>query len=149
MSDGLDIIIIDDEQNVCDVIADMIKKFYVWGEILTFTNVDKAIDYCLQQDVGVGIFVLDVFVGDKNGFNFLDAIEEKYQSAAHDTIMITGKASNDIVDMCVASEVNHLLEKPIKPYALQLAVRAIVAKYLKFAKRLLTDPVFAGSIERI
>jgi hypothetical protein len=48
--------------------------------------------------------------------------------------------------MCVASDVNHLLEKPIKPYALQLAVRAIAEKYLKFAKRLFKDPEFAKSI---
>lgn len=149
MSDGLDVIIIDDEQHVCEVIAEMIGKFYTWGEIRCFTDVDQAIEFCLQQDVGIGIFVLDVFVGDKNGFLFLDAIEDKYPSAAHDTIMITGKASNDVVDMCVASEVHHLLEKPIKPYALQLAVRSIVMKYLTFAKRLLNDPIFAESVERM
>lgn len=149
MSDGLDVIIIDDEPQVCDVLADMIRKFYVWGEIRCFTDVDQAIVYCLQQDVGVGIFVLDMFIGDKNGFNFLDAIEGKYPSASQDTIMITGKASNDVVDMCVASEVNYLLEKPIKPYALQLAVRSIVTKYLTFAKRLLTDPLLAECIERM
>ncbi len=149
MSAGLDVIIIDDEQNICEVISQMIGKFYVWGEILCFNDVDKALEYCLKQDVGVAIFILDVFIGDKNGFSFLDVVEKRFPSAANDTIMITGKASNDVVDMCVATGVNHLLEKPIKPYALQLAVRSIVNKYLSFAKRLLTDPLFAESIERI
>jgi hypothetical protein len=51
--------------------------------------------------------------------------------------------------MCVASDVNHLLEKPVKPYALQLAVRAITSKYLDFAKRLLRDPSLAESIARL
>jgi hypothetical protein len=51
--------------------------------------------------------------------------------------------------MCVASDITYLLEKPIKPYALQFAVRAIVAKYIRFAKRLLVDPLFAESVARV
>ncbi|MBN2298211.1 MAG: response regulator [Deltaproteobacteria bacterium] len=149
MSDGLDIVIIDDEENVCEVLAEQIKDYYTWGEIITFTDVDKAITYCLGRDNGIMIFILDVFVGNNNGFYFLDAIAEKYQAAYQDTIMITGKADDDVVDMCVATGVNHLLEKPVRPYALQLAVRGIIAKYLKFAKRLLQDPDFAESVEKI
>jgi hypothetical protein len=49
----------------------------------------------------------------------------------------------------VASGVSHLLEKPVRPYALQLAVRSIVSKYLKFAKMLLNNPDFAETIGRI
>ena len=149
MSDGLDIVIIDDEENVCEVLAEQIKTYYTWGEIITFTDVDRAISYCLARQSGIMIFILDVFVGQNNGFYFLDAISEKYQSAHYDTIMITGKADDDVVDMCVATGVNHLLEKPVRPYALQLAVRAIVTKYLNFAKRLLQDPDFAESVEKI
>jgi hypothetical protein len=63
--------------------------------------------------------------------------------------MISGKASEDVVDMCLASNVTYLLEKPVKPYALQLAVRAITAKYLNFAKKLLRDPSLAQSISRL
>ena len=149
MSEGLDVIILDDEPQVCNVLADSIKKFYTWGDVLTFSDVDEAIDYCMKGDIGIAIFILDVFVGVKNGFSFLDEIEQRFPNAAHDTIMITGKASNDVVDMCVASGVNHLLEKPVKPYALQLAVRSVVSKYLTFAKKLLNDPGFAESVDRI
>jgi len=149
VSDGLDILIVDDEENVCEVIAEQIKEYFTWGEVITFTDVDKAISYCLGRDNGIMIFILDVFVGHDNGFYFLDAIAEKYPFAYQDTIMITGKAGDDVVDMCVAAEVNYLLEKPIRPYALQLAVRAIVTKYLKFAKKLLQDPDFAESVEKI
>jgi response regulator of citrate/malate metabolism len=149
VSEGLDILIIDDEKNVCDVLSEQIEKFYTWGDITTCTDVDRAISYCRSREGGIMIFVLDVFVGQNNGFYFLDAIADKYPNAYHDTIMITGNANDDIVDMCVASGVNHLLEKPVKPYALQLAVRAIVSKYLKFAKMLLKDPEFVEHIERI
>jgi response regulator of citrate/malate metabolism len=145
MSAGLDVIIVDDDPSVCKVITEIVMNFYVWGDILPFVNVDEAIAYCLNREVGIAIFIVDVFLGEKSGFYFLDAIEEKFISAHEDSIIITGKASDDVVNMCVASDVNYLLEKPIKPYALQLAVRAITTKYLKFAKKLLQDPNFAKS----
>jgi hypothetical protein len=81
-----------------------------------------------------------------SGFYFLESIEPKFPSAHQDAIVISGKASDDVVDMCLASRVTYLLEKPVRPYALQLAVRAITAKYLDFAKRLLRDPELAESI---
>jgi CheY-like chemotaxis protein len=103
----------------------------------------------LERDVGVAIFIVDVFLGGVSGFFFLDSIEEKFPTAHADAIIITGNASDDIVNMCIASDVNHLLEKPIKPYALQLAVRAIAEKYLNFAKKLFQDPDFAKNVSDI
>jgi CheY-like chemotaxis protein len=146
MTDGLDVIVVDDDPDVCDLISSTIKRFYTWGKVLSFTNSEQAITYCLGRDIGVAIFVVDVFLGGASGFFFLDSIDEKFPTAHSDAIIVTGNASDDIVNMCVASDVNHLLEKPIKPYALQLAVRAIAEKYLKFAKKLFRDPEFAKSI---
>lgn len=148
MSSGLDLIIIDDDPAVCKSLSSVIKRFYTWGEVLAFTDSEEAIVYCMNQETGVAIFVLDVFMGDSTGFSFLDAIVDKFPMAYEDTIIITGNASNDVVNMCVASDITYLLEKPVKSYALQLAIRAIVAKYIKFAKKLLQDPVLAESIER-
>lgn len=148
MASGLDVIIVDDDQDVCKTLSALISKFYVWGDVIEFTNVDKAIEYCLNREIGIAIFVVDVFLSGKSGFYFLDAIEEKFTSVHEDTIIITGKASDDVVDMCVASNVNHLLEKPIKPFALQLAIRAIIEKYLQFAKKLLQDPSYAESVAK-
>ena len=84
-----------------------------------------------------------------SGFYFLDEIEKKFPAAHEDAIIISGNASDDVVNMCLASKVNYLLEKPIKPYALQLAVRAITDKYLDFAKKLLQDPAYADSVTRL
>ena len=148
MSDGLDVIVIDDDLTVGKVISDIIKRFYVWGDVLTFSNTDEAKLHCLGRETGIAIFILDVFLKGESGFYFLDAISEKYPSAHEDTIVITGNASDEVVDMCIASDVSYLLEKPVKPYALQLAVRAIAQKYLQFAKRLMDDPVFADSVAK-
>lgn len=148
MSDGLDVIIVDDDPGVCRVLRGIIEGFYTWGEVLGFTDVDEAIEHCLSRDSGVGIFVLDVYLAGKSGFDFLDAIEKKFPSAREDTIIITGNASKDVVNLCIDSDVTYLLEKPIRSYALQLAVRAIVMKYHKFARRLLRDPAFATNLPR-
>ncbi len=149
MSDGLDVIIVDDDENICEIISKIVQRFYTWGDTLQFSDVDKAIEYCLHCDTGVAIFVVDVFLGEKSGFYFLDSIEEKFPVVHEDTIIISGNANDDVVNMCVASDVSYLLEKPIKPYALQLAVRAIVSKYLKFSKKLMQDPDFASTVAKI
>lgn len=146
MSDRLDVIIVDDDPSVAKLISKMIMGFYIWGEVLSFSDVDEAVSYCTGRDTGVAIFVIDVFLGGKTGFDFLGLIEEKFPGVYGDAIIITGNASNDIVNMCIDSNVNYLLEKPIKPFALQLTVRAIVMKYFKFAKRLLRDQAFAASV---
>ena len=149
MSDGLDVIVIDDDAGLCKVISELIESFYSWGQVYCFSDPEKAISYCLNREIGVAIFVVDVFLGGLSGFYFLDAIEKKYPGVYEDTIIISGNANEDVVNMCLASNVNYLLEKPVRPYALQLAVRAITAKYLDFAKKLIDDPIFAQSVARL
>ena len=149
MSDGLDVIILDDDPGISEVVSELIESFYTWGKVYSFSDPDKAILFCLERDIGVAIFVIDVFLGGLSGFYFLDAIESKYPTAHEDAIIISGNASDDVVNMCLASNVNYLLEKPVKPYALQLAVRAITAKYLDFAKKLMQDTGFAESVARL
>ena len=77
MPEGLDVIVVDDDPSVCELISTIIKQFYTWGEVLSFTKAEEAIRYCLNRDIGVAIFVVDVFLGGISGFSFLDAIEEK------------------------------------------------------------------------
>ncbi len=103
---------------------------------------------CRNQASGLAIFVLDVFMGDGTSFSFLDTIIDRFPMAYEDIIIVIGKANDDVVNMCIVSDITYLLEKPIKPDALQLAIRAIVTKYIKFAKRLLQDPALAENVAR-
>jgi response regulator of citrate/malate metabolism len=146
MAEGLDVIVVDDDPAVSELLSEMIKGFYTWGEVLAFVSAEEAVAHCLSRDIGVAIFVLDVFLGEETGFSFLDAITDKFPMAYQDSVIITGNASDDIVNMCLASDVTFLLEKPIRSYALQFAVLAIVSKYVKFAKKLMHDPHFAERI---
>ena len=149
MSQELDVIVIDDDPSICRVISNIINSFYIWGDVISFTDVDDAIAYCMGLDMGVAVFVLDIYLGQKSGFDFLDQIEERFPSAREDTIIITGNASNEVVNRCISSEITYLLEKPIRSYALQLAVRAIAMKYIKFAKRLFQNPTFAARVKTV
>jgi DNA-binding NarL/FixJ family response regulator len=149
MAEGLDVVVLDDDPGISQVLREMIETFYTWGKVVAFSDAEKAIAWCLKRDVGLGIFVVDVFLKGMSGFFFLDSIESKFASAHGDAILISGKASEDVVDMCLASNVTYLIEKPLKPYTLQLAVRAVAAKYLDFAKKLLRDPILAKTIVRL
>lgn len=149
MSTKLDVIIVDDDPSVIKAISGIIKSFYVWGEVISFTDIDEAIAYCMECDMGVAVFVLDIYLGEKSGFDFLDQIVDMFPSAREDTIIITGNASNEMVSRCISLDVTYLLEKPIRSYALQLAVRSIVMKYTKFAKRLFQNPTFAAKVKTV
>ena len=149
MSEGLDVVILDDDPGISQVLRELIETFYTWGKVFDFSNAEKAMAWCFKREVGLSIFVVDVFLKGMSGFFLLDSIEPKFPSAHEDAIIISGRASEDVVDMCLASNVTYLLEKPVKPYALQLAVRAITTKYLNFAKKLLRDPSLAKSISRL
>ncbi len=148
MSEGLDIIIVDNEPAVCRILSESIAQFFVWGDVIPFTDADAASIYCLSRETSIAIFIVDVFLDGKSGFLFLDSMCGKYRSVYEDAIVITGNASDDIVDMCLAADINYLLEKPVRHYALQMAVRAIAWKYLKFARRLKEDPEYCRSCNR-
>jgi len=149
MVDGLDVIIVDDDPVVCDVVSMMVKLFYTWGQVHAFTRVEEAVAFCRKKEVGVAIFILDVFLGEETGFEFLEAVSDKFPWAYQDTIIITGNISDDVVNMCLASDITYLVEKPIRPYTLKLAVRSIVSKYIHFAKKILKDPALAYNIQSL
>ncbi len=149
MSDNLDVIILDDDPGMCSLLTEMLTRFYTWGNVYSFTDAGEALSFCKRKSTGVAIFILDVYLGKETAFDFLDQIGDKFAWAAEDAVIITGNASDDIVNMCIASNVTHLIEKPIKGYTLKFAVLAIVGKYLRFAKRLLHDPDYAKAVAEI
>lgn len=149
MSDEIDVIILDDDSQMCSLVTDILRDFYVWGNIHAFTKYDDALAFCKKKKIGVAVFILDIYLDQKTAFDFLEQISDQCAWASEDTVIITGKASEDIVNRCIESNIHYLLEKPMKTYTLQLAVRAIVGKYLCFAKRLLGDVAYADRVAKI
>ncbi|MGD8562216.1 MAG: response regulator [Desulfarculaceae bacterium] len=132
--EGLDVVILDDDEQVCQMLKAMVESFYTEGEIHAFTDFLQARTFCFDRDRSLAIFVLDVFLGEHSGFDFLEAVSLHYPMAAQDTVIITGSASEEVVEKCMDSGVNYLLEKPVKRYAFQFALRAIASKYLAMAQ---------------
>ncbi len=148
MADNLDVIILDDDAGVCDVLSEIVTEFHSWGKVYAFTDENRAIEHCLNRKGNVAIFIVDVFLSGRNAFSFLESIADKFPMAYEDTIIITGKASGDVVNMCLVAGINYLLEKPVRPFALQLAVRAIVSKYVHFARKLYLNPDLMESVAK-
>ncbi len=149
MSNNLDVIVLDDDPQICSLLTELLESFYIWGEIHPFTDYQQALAYCRRKKGGIAIFILDVYLGKESAFDFLDAVSDQYAWAAEDAIIITGNASDDIVNVCISSNITYLIEKPIRSYTLKLAVRAIVDKYLVFARRILDNTHFARSVAEI
>jgi len=146
---GLDVIIVDDDPAVCEMVTAMVKTFYAFGQVHGFNRADEATAFCLSQRYGIAIFIVDVFLGGKSGFAFLDGLADRYRSIYEDTIIITGDASAEVVNLCLEADVNYLLEKPVRRYALELAVRSIATKYIRFAETLQKDPEFARWVNSV
>ena len=143
--ENIDVIVVDDSKDVCELITSTIKRFYTFGSVIGFCDVFKAIKYCLGRESGIAIFITDLFLGGASGFFFIDSIEEKFPNARSDAIFVTGNCSYDILELCDTSGINYILEKPIKNTLLKLAVRAIATKYLNFNNKLFRNPAFKMS----
>jgi response regulator of citrate/malate metabolism len=147
MNRGLDVVILEDDPAVLGVLTAQVGRFYRHGEVRPFGDFLEARTFCFGRDSSLAIFVLDAFLGQYTAFDFLEAVAVHYPLAAEDTLVVTGRASDELVNRCMAAGVNHLLEKPIKPYALQFAIRAIASKYLRFAKQITGDAELARQVK--
>lgn len=146
MATGLDIIVVDDDPQVCEVLARMIAKFHPSGQVHAFSDFLEARTFCFNRGSSVAIFVLDAYLGERTAFDLIEALGVHYPMAAADTVIVTGRASQEMVRRCLDLGVSHLLEKPVRQYALQLAIQSIAAKYLRFAPQLLSDSSFARQV---
>jgi DNA-binding NtrC family response regulator len=148
MAYSLDVVVLDDQPEVCEVLSDMLRGFYTWGEIRSFTDPYAAKEHCMAAGSSLAVFVVDVFLEEGlTAFDFLGSLGPKFPMAFQDSIIITGRASEEVVDLCMREEVAFLLEKPVEMYALRFAVRSIVSRYHKFARRIMRDPVFAQDVD--
>ncbi len=145
----LDLIILDDEPQVAEILGRMAQRFYTWGKVHIFDDYLTARTFCFNRGASLGLFVLDVFLKNHSAFDFIEAVRLHYPMAAEDTIVITGRADEDVVENCLVAGVSCLLEKPVRPYALQFAVRTLVSKYVNFAPRLLSDSALSRDVARL
>lgn len=146
---SLDVIILDDNRVVAEMLQDMVRRFYTWGQVQAFTSLSQARSFCLEREARVAIFILDVYLENGTELGFIESIALEYPLAPEDTIIVAGMANDKIVEKCLDLGITHLLEKPVSLYGLELAVRSVVAKYTKFLKTLSEDPEFEAMVKNI
>lgn len=146
---ALEVIVLDDNRVVAEMIQEMIERFYTWGRVHSFTSISEARRFCLKREARVAIFILDAYLENGTGLGFIESLAEEYPLAAEDTVVVTGMANKEIVERCLELGITHLLEKPVSPYGLELAVRSVVAKYTNFLNTLSQDPAFEEMVKNI
>jgi len=78
MTGGLPVIIVDDDPQVCEITAEIVRSFYTWGKVFVFTDPDEALRFCQDGQTGVAIFILDVFLEEKTCFSFLKSVQPAF-----------------------------------------------------------------------
>ncbi len=65
------IVVVDDEQQICDLISDALSGNY---QITTFDRVDNVIDHCKSEDVD--LVITDLFMPEKSGLELIESVIE-------------------------------------------------------------------------
>ncbi|MEJ2660646.1 MAG: hypothetical protein P8Z73_07985, partial [Desulfobacteraceae bacterium] len=62
----IDVIFVDDNREICDM---MKAYFHLWGlrKFKIFSDVHEAVEYCLSQDLGIAIFIIDYKLAGQTG----------------------------------------------------------------------------------
>ncbi len=127
----IDVIFVDDDREICSMMKD---QFYKWGlrYFKIFSDVHEAVEYCLSQDLGIAIFIVDYNLGRQSGLFFLDKVRRKFPNAYLDAIILSGECGAHFNDLCASAGVKHVLEKPIKLNELSDTILSIAKKYEPF-----------------
>ena len=124
----IDLIFVDDDREICNL---MQEHFHRWGlrYFKIFSDVHKAVEYCLSQDLGIAIFIIDYDLAGQTGLFFLDQVRRKFPNAYLDAIILSGHCDAHFNDLCSSAGVTHVFRKPCDFNALSNTVLSIAKKY--------------------
>lgn len=76
----IDVIFVDDDIEICNIMKEL---FYRWGlrYFKVFSDVQEAVEYCLSQDLGIAIFIVDYNLGGQTEIFFLDQVRRNFPNA--------------------------------------------------------------------
>lgn len=114
------ILVVDDEEIIRNVITQGLKqKNY---EVLTASNIEEA--RTALENNEVDLILLDQFIGDSNGLDFLADLRFE-NNVTTPVIIITGFANPDVVQLAAKYGVSDFLVKPVNLERLRNAVDKI------------------------
>ena len=123
MSEMQKILVIDDEQVILDVVRDTLsEKGY---EVLTAATTEAAQE--ILDTVDVGLILLDQFIDENNGLDFLADMRAR-QKRDIPVIIITGYPHRESVETALKYGIKDYMTKPIDFVRLCAVVRAIMPR---------------------
>ncbi len=100
------VLIIDDDLGIRDGLTVLLQKFFL---VESAASGKEAVDIISKRLHD--IYIIDLFLGDMNGFEILSFIKENYPSAI--TIILTGYGNDDDILKAKRLGANEFLHKPI------------------------------------
>lgn len=99
MIDSIQFLIVDDNLQISESLADRIKASYPKSEFFFATTVREAIE---QVDTGrrFDVIFLDLILPDKNGTALLHHLSTYYSSPLPSTIVVSGMTEEDLIERC-------------------------------------------------
>ena len=106
---SLDILIVDDEEAIREILADIMSDF--GATVKTAGGGEEAISLCVENSFDV--ILSDMRMPDMNGEEFFKILEQK-NLLPKDFYFITGGGKYDIEDESVSSKITGLISKPFR-----------------------------------
>lgn len=123
-----EVIFVDDDREICNLMKEYFNRLGL-RYFKIFSDVHEAVEYCLSQDLGIAIFIVDYNLSGQTGLFFLDQVRSKFPNAYLDAIILSGHCGAHFNDLCSSAGVKHVLRKPTNLDELSNTILSIAKKY--------------------
>jgi CheY-like chemotaxis protein len=108
--DKFNVLVVDDEQQICDLVSIFLGKTGYFNPIITANNAINAAQKMQNQEFD--LVVVDFSMPNKTGIEFIAHLRQIYRYANLQIILISGCLQKSDVLTAVNYEVNDILVKP-------------------------------------
>ncbi len=115
-----DVLIIDDDQEICEMLADLVKN--IGHQTVTCHTLEEGLRYALSLEFDV-IF-LDVKMPDGSGLDLLPKIRDSHFPP--EVIIITGVGDSDAAEIAIKNGAWDYLQKPLFPKNIVLPLKRVL-----------------------
>tara|TARA_R110000868_G_scaffold16687_1_gene74173 strand:- start:2375 stop:2764 length:390 start_codon:yes stop_codon:yes gene_type:complete len=120
-SKKLSVLIVDDEQHICDLIEVMLKSFNIFSFIVASTSASLALQKLRNQEFD--LLIIDNQMPDKDGLHMIETLMLTQSSRKHRIIFMSGAMQNEHALKAINFGVKTFL---IKPFTRQGLLKAVI-----------------------
>ncbi len=136
------ILIVDDEEINRTVLATIFDDAY---EIVEASNGQEAYDKILQDSSAFSAILLDVWMPNMNGIEFLRKVAAFSLMGKIPIFLITSETSNDVLKEAYQLGVMDVISKPVIPYMIRRRVQSIIELFE--SRKQLSDTVYQQRVD--